>query len=323
MDIKNLVFQGGGVKGIAYAGAIRELDKHGVLGGVVNVAGASAGAITAALLAAGVTVDELEAILTSTDFKSFMDGRGWVVGDAYRLFEHYGMYKGDAFEKWLQAQIGHITERVTGHAQPLVTFAGLRALAAQHPGVNRELYVVTTNLTRQVPEIFSAHTHPDLPVVKAVRMSMSIPLFFEAVQLNGDVYVDGGVSWNYPIDLFDGVRRRPIIGRLPIDLPSVHRGTLGFSLGTKEQIESEKHGWQPLAVPITGIDTYIKALFSFLLDTATRLHLDAAAIPRTVFIDDAGIPTTDFEITPDQMKTLVDNGASATAAWFAERRRAL
>jgi hypothetical protein len=106
-------------------------------------------------------------------------------------------------------------------------------------------------------------------------------------------------------------------------VPGVHRGTLGFSLGTHDEIEAERHGWQPLPADITGLETYIKALFSFLLDTATRLHLDAAAIPRTVFIDDAGIPTTDFEITPEQMKVLVENGSMATAAWFAKHPRAL
>lgn len=316
-SIQNLVFQGGGVKGIAYAGAIRVLEQQGVLGGVVNVAGTSAGAITAALLAAGVTADELEGILRSTDFTSFLDGPGWIVRESVRLYERFGIHPGQSFEAWLRTQLGALTERITGRAQPDITFGGLRALAAQYPGRIRDLHVVTTNLVRQLPEVFSADTRPDVPVFRAVRMSMSIPLFFEAVSFEGGVYVDGGVSWNYPIDLFDGAYRKPVLGRPAASgVPSY---TLGFSLGTKQEIAAEQHDWQPLPVTIDGLEGYVRALTSFLLETPTLLHLDEAALARTVFIDNAGVGTTDFAISKEQMDRLVENGATATAAWFAAR----
>jgi NTE family protein len=319
MAIQNLVFQGGGVKGIAYAGALRELERQGVLGGVVNVAGTSAGAITAALLAAGVTAGELEAILRGTDFTSFMDGAGWVVRESARIFRSFGAHPGQAFEAWLRTQLGAITERTTGRARPDITFADLRDLAAQHPDRIRKLYVVTTNLTRQVAEVFSAETRPDVPVFQAVRMSMSIPLFFEAVRFEGDLYVDGGVSWNYPIDLFDGARRQAVIGD-PGGVGGVQPSTLGFSLGTQAQIASAQHAWQPLPIAVDDMASYTHALCSFMLTTSTLLHLDAAAIPRTVFIDDANVPTTNFAITPAQMNALIENGASATQAWLAKQR---
>ncbi|WP_437587266.1 patatin-like phospholipase family protein [Sorangium sp. So ce1000] len=315
MTIRNLVFQGGGVKGLAYVGAIAELEKRGALAGVTSVAGTSAGAITAALLAVGAGAEQVGRILRSTDFASFMDGGGWVVGDAVRLFNGYGVHPGKAFETWLRAQIAELTEVFTGRAQPDITFGDLSALAAQHPGRARMLYVVTTNLTRQVAEVFSAEAHADVPVYQAVRMSMSIPLFFEAYPFRGDLYVDGGVSWNYPIDLFDGAHRRPILGLLGKAV-GINPGTLGFSLGTKAQIASEQHDWRPLPARVDDLESYVKALTSFILDTSTLLHLDGAAIQRTVFIDNANIPTTDFEITPAQMDTLIENGAAATRRWF-------
>ena len=52
-QFRNLVFEGGGVKGIAYAGAIGVLERKGILKDIRRAGGASAGAITAALLAAG------------------------------------------------------------------------------------------------------------------------------------------------------------------------------------------------------------------------------------------------------------------------------
>ncbi|MGK3986061.1 patatin-like phospholipase family protein [Sorangium sp. So ce136] len=315
MTIKNLVFQGGGVKGMAYVGAIDELEKRDVLRGVTCVAGTSAGAITAALLAVGAGAEEVGRVLRGTDFTSFMDGGGWVVRESIRLFNDYGIHPGKAFETWLRAQIADLTEVVTGRAQPDITFGDLRALAAEHPGRARKLYVVSTNLTKQVAEVFSAEAHADVPIYQAVRMSMSIPLFFEAYPFRGDLYVDGGVSWNYPIDLFDGTHRRPVLGLLGKAI-GINPGTLGFSLGTKEQIESARHDWRPLPARVDSLESYVKALTSFVLDTSTLLHLDNAAIQRTVFIDNANIPTTDFEIAPAQMDVLIENGAAATRRWF-------
>ncbi|WP_437324496.1 patatin-like phospholipase family protein [Sorangium sp. So ce381] len=321
MTIRNLVFQGGGVKGMAYVGAIDELEKRNALAAVTSVAGTSAGAITAALLAVGAGAEQVGRILRSTDFTSFMDGGGWVVGGTVRLFDGYGIHPGKAFETWLRAQIAELTGVLTGRAQPDLTFGDLQALAAQHPGRARALYVVTTNLTRQVAEVFSAEAHADVPVYQAVRMSMSIPLFFEAYPFRGDLYVDGGVSWNYPIDLFDGTHRRPILGLLGKAV-GINPGTLGFSLGTKAQIDSAKDGWRPLPARIDGLEGYVKSLTSFILDTSTLRHLDSAAIQRTVFIDNANIPTTDFEITPAQMDALIENGAEATRRWFEAHRLA-
>jgi NTE family protein len=323
MALRNLVFQGGGVKGLAYAGAIEVLEQRGLLRGVTHVAGTSAGSITAALLALGITSQELNQVLTQTPFASFMDGGWGVIGDAKRLLTDYGIYKGDVFESWLQQQLAMLTKQLTGTAQPGLTFGQLRELASKYPGVCRELYVVTTNLSRQMPEVFCADSRPDVAIAQAVRMSMSIPLFFEAVHFEGNVYVDGGVSWNYPIDLFDGVIHRPVLGLTPRrvardrkDPEAIAQGTLGFSLGSAAEIESERQGWTPLPVTISDLEGLVKGLFNFMLEESTRLHLDEGSLRRTVFIDDAGVPTTDFELTAAQMEKLVANGRQATSAYL-------
>lgn len=317
MAIKNLVFQGGGVKGIAYCGAIQVLQAQDLLRTVENVAGASAGAITAALLAVGASADEIQSIVGGTDFASFMDGRGGVVGDTVRLVKHFGIYKGDEIEQWFRQQIGTLTQRLTGTAQPDLTFAQLSALVAKEPARFRNLYVVTTNLNRQTAEVFSAQTRPDVPLWQAVRMSMSIPLFFEAFHFNEDVYVDGGLSWNYPIDLFDGLMRDPVIGKpaMPPEV-GVNTDTLGFSLGTREQIQHLEQDGTPPSVPVTGLESYAKALFGFMINAANRLRLDPDSMQRTVFIDNANVSTTDFTLSDELKQKLVDNGILATTAWL-------
>ena len=70
----DLVCEGGGVKGIGLAGAYSALEQAGYE--PQNVAGTSAGAITAALIAAGYSADELREIVFELDFRQFED-RGW------------------------------------------------------------------------------------------------------------------------------------------------------------------------------------------------------------------------------------------------------
>jgi len=67
-----------------------------------------------------------------------------------------------------------------------------------------EFSVCVTNLTTGLTEFFTPYTHPDMPVYLALRASSSIPLVFKPVKWKGQLYVDGGVTSNYPIWAFDG-----------------------------------------------------------------------------------------------------------------------
>jgi NTE family protein len=94
-QFRNLVFEGGGVKGIAYVGAMQVLAQRGVLTDVRRVGGASAGAINALILALGFDPAEQKAILESADFSRFMDDSFFVISDIRRLATEFGWYKGD------------------------------------------------------------------------------------------------------------------------------------------------------------------------------------------------------------------------------------
>ncbi len=198
-QFRNLVFEGGGVKGIAYAGAIAVLEEKGILPDIRRVAGTSAGAITAALLALGASSQSVQEIVGGTDFREFMDNSWGVLRDIFRLVKKYGWYKGDKFAEWMKQQIFALTG-----GQADMTFGQLAGLAADDDETPyRELWMVASNLSMQSPQVFSAETTPDVPIWRAVRMSMSIPLFFASVDYEARVMVDGGVTWNYPVDLFD------------------------------------------------------------------------------------------------------------------------
>ena len=323
-QFRNLVFEGGGVKGIAYAGAIQVLESQGILPNITRVAGTSAGAITATLLALGAGSQDIAKIVGGTDFRQFMDSSLLPTSNIWRLVQDYGWYKGDAFATWMQ---GIIKQR-TGDAG--TTFAGLRALKAHDVkgrGAFRDLYMVGTDLSRQQALIFSGDDTPDMPLWYAARTSMSIPFFFQSVMAQGEVRVDGGVSWNYPIDMFDDRRflEDPKKGVKP-DYPTLYsddqvynKETLGFRVDTADEIAAEKRSWQSPPDKVDDIEDYIKALVGFMLDTANKTHLHDDDWHRTVFIDAAGIGATDFGLTQAQIKMLITNGvqgATAYLKWF-------
>ena len=313
--IENLCFQGGGVRGAAYAGAMQVLDERGLLSGIRRIAGTSAGAITAALMACGCGAQGLTDAILDTNFGSFLDGRGGVVGDAIRLMSHYGMHDGDVFEDVLREYV----TRGCGDAE--ITFEGLAREAASRPGEFSELFVITSNLNKQRAEVLCAQTHPKMRVVEAVRCSMSIPIVFEPHEHGGDLFVDGGLSWNYPIDLFDHAhpasaepRRQGAESGAVITAP-----TLGFAL-QPEPGASPDGFWSPEVAKIDTFGSMLRALVNFMYQSANMVHLHDVDIARTVFIDDLGVSDMAFDAPRDVIEKLVASGRAATSRYCDEHR---
>lgn len=136
---RNLVLEGGGIRGIAYGGALAALEERGILDSMQRVGGTSAGAIQAALLAVGYTPLEITHITFQTPIQKFTDGRWFFLGGFPRVANQFGWYLGDKFRKWLETLI----RQKTGIQD--LTFAQLHALQGRNR--TRDLYVMGTNLT--------------------------------------------------------------------------------------------------------------------------------------------------------------------------------
>lgn len=308
-QFENLVFEGGGVKGIAYAGALGVLEARGVLADIRRVAGTSAGAITACLVALGADAAQTREVVTETSFSSFEDSDLGIVRDIWRLVHRYGWYKGDAFAAWIRAHIA----RLSGN--PDLDFATLAGRADEAPGRYRRLYVIGTDLTDQRARVYSAHATPEVPIWKAIRISMSLPLFFASVRRERDVWVDGGLTWNYPIDLFD--RRRFVEAANGAPEESIYnKATLGFRVDARAEIASEQKRFGPPSVRVDDFVSYAKALVGFMIDMANHAHLEPHDWQRTVFIDAHGISTTDFNLSDAQISTLVESGRLGAETYF-------
>ena len=159
---KNLVFEGGGVKGIAYVGALRELVNRAILKDIARVGGTSAGAITAILVGLNYSLDEIDSILRNLDFKKFMDDSWGIIRDTDRLIKEFGWYKGDYFRTW----IGELIGKKTG--KPDATFAQVQQQKADKGF--RDMYFMGTNISTHFSEVFSHEHTPRMCVADAVRI---------------------------------------------------------------------------------------------------------------------------------------------------------
>ncbi len=322
---RNLVFEGGGVKGIAYVGAMEVLEEREILKDIIRVGGTSAGAINAALLGLNYSVAETKEILGKLNFRRFLDDSWGIVRDTNRLITEFGWYKGDFFRGW----IGEIIEAKTGNGES--TFLEANTLKAERNF--RDLYFMGTNLSTGFGEVFSFEHTPRMCVADAVRISMSIPLFFAAKRsIRGDVYVDGGVVDNYPVKLFDRQKYVVAHSRAPEyyakqneDLRQAGRTispyvynqeTLGFRLDSAREVAIFRDQAEPDHQKIEDFFAYTWALVETILSIQNNYHLHSDDWQRTIYIDTLGVGTTDFDLSDDKKGALVTSGRTNTQKYF-------
>jgi NTE family protein len=324
----NLVFEGGGVKGIAYVGAMEEIERRGILSGIQRVAGTSAGAINAILVGLGYTTEETKQVLWDMDFNKFMDASGGFIGNSIRLIRSFGWFKGDFCRDW----IGELVKAKTGDAN--CTFAAAEEMKKARGF--KSMYFMTTNISTRFSEVFSAEKTPDVPLADAVRFSMSIPFFFAAKRYGSrqDVYVDGGVLDNYPVKIFDRMRyvtaanrarstkyydaiNREFLEKHPQSSPyAYNKETLGFRLDSKDEISLFRDQNEPVAQEVSGLFGFIKNIAFTYLDAQDNAHLHSDDWQRTIYIDTLGVGTTDFKITDAKKEALLISGRNGTQAYF-------
>lgn len=294
------VFEGGGVKGIGHVGAVSVVEGKGYQ--FENLAGVSAGAIVAALLAAGYSAAELKGVMDDLDYNNFKDagflGGIPALGPVGRLLFSDGIYKGDWFETWMADLLAY---------KGVVTFKDL--VMPEHFGDMRyryKLQVVAADISKGkmlvLPEDITGYgIKPDnLHVARAVRMSMSIPFFFKPVKIKwqggqASYIVDGGVLSNFPVWLFDD------------GSPNPPWPTLGFKLVSPKDGKPHK---------IKGPISMFTALFNTMLDAHDARHVATSDFVRTIAIPTLDVGTVDFDITKEKSEALFQSGVDAATDFF-------
>ena len=322
---KNLVMEGGGIRGVAYGGALNELQKQGILPQIERVGGTSAGAIQAMLLAVGYTPDEITRITYETNIKAFADGKFIFFGGFNRMAKQFGWYRGEKFSKWL----GKLIAQKTGNAD--ITLAELHAMAGKNSF--RDLYVTGTNLSKQQTEILSYETYPEMKVRDAVRISMSIPLYFKAVAINqrgqvvslkkntegASIMVDGGITANFPIHIFDQPQYFASAKTSTPGSPFLNPETLGLRLDRAEQIafDQKQAGLAPYT--IYNFNDYIGAFYNMVLENLNRNTLTSEDWQRTISINTLQFSPKIKKLSVVQKEQLLQSGQQAVQDFLARK----
>jgi NTE family protein len=295
------VFSGGGVKGIAFAGALRAAEEAGY-DEWVRVAGTSAGAIVAMALAVGYGAEGIHDALGAQDLSRLAD-YGGPITRVVDLVCREGLTRGKALTAWL--------ERLLGEApRPARTFGDLEAGRLQVVGTDlahSRLVVFPDDVGLYEDEHGRALAPERFPIATAVRVSAGYPYFFPPVRLRDratgkdGVLVDGGVASAFPLFVFDR--------------PAPRHPTWGFRL------HSGFGARRPVQHDIDGLDWPLDMLKA-ILDTAMNAFdtRDLRAFgDRTVSIPTGDVPTLAFSLTAEQRRLLYDRGRAAGRAFFAGR----
>jgi NTE family protein len=305
----DLVLEGGGVKGIALVGALLPLAEAGYR--FPRVAGTSAGAVVASVLAAlqmrGEPVARLTDITRTLDYSKFRD-RGFPgkylgplgpIADVLSVLFEDGAYEGDYLAGWLSGVLGDLG---------VETFGDLRTRDPGDDGEIHHLYSLAVTASdvssrRLVKLPWDYHEYgldPDEQrVVSAVRASSSIPFFFEPVSLKGprgtSTLVDGGLLSNYPISIFDR------LDGVPPRWPTIGVRLDAHDIVKRDPIRPVKG---PVALGVAIVETAIEA-------SQAEHILDPCNVARSVKVETGELGEIDFDITDEQQELLLVAGRRA------------
>lgn len=377
----DFAFEGGGAKGIVFAGALQELARRNQLA-TGRLLGTSAGAITATLLAAGYTPAEMLVALQERDadnkpvFMGFLGepapfdeqavrssairrllndinipfvpdaaerrAEDWIAArlashpfgrHLFAFVERGGWYAADRFVAWFERMLDSGEFNGTPRA-----FSGM-TLAEFRQATGKELTLIAADTTSQRMLLLNHRTAPQLPVVYATRMSMSVPLLWEEViwqEAWGDYYlwdpkaqtlkpipmkgaeiVDGGLLSNFPIALL--MSDRPDVNA--IMGPPKTKNVLGLlideTLPVPDRPERPAEDTGGLAATLGGSRTAQR--LQRLLNTATCAHdnlAKAVFAANVVRLPAGGYGTTQFDMTDEERGALMAAGRQAMAAFL-------
>lgn len=213
--LRCLVLEGGGMKGAAYAGALKVLEKYGLLKDIEFIAGSSAGAIAALIIGLGYEVEEANKILSDLPVDSFLEsGKAWSITPDFftkgkQIFsvlanKNHSLSSGKKFLEWIKKLVAN----KLGNENATFRDLNNKIEKDKQLGINtrfKNLYITGTNLSLTIPEceVFSLENTPDMPLAIAILISSTFPFVFEPVEWNGHKYVDGGLKNNTPGSIFD------------------------------------------------------------------------------------------------------------------------
>lgn len=286
----NMVFEGGGVLGCAYIGVIEELHARGMWNSIKCFAGASIGAITAIICACRPSLKQIADTLLSIDIERMLDRPCFPIA-AYNLITHKGICPGEYALNWIREQL------TTLCGDPDIK------LAALEEKFDTKLTVCVLNVTKRRVEYITGKTHPTCSVALLGRAAMSISGLFIPVDLfgNGDLYVDGGMLNNYPIQCFHYQSPNADV---------INPNTIGAMLFSDADAQVD-------FPPIGGVIDYGLVHLNMLWNWPQKQHMDEQDWARTIKVRTGTMSSLNFKISRAEVDNLVSRGRDGVRDWCA------
>lgn len=184
--INTLILSGGGVKCISFIGALESLFNHQdyIQLNLKEICSVSGGCFIALMLILKYDIIEMKNIIIDTSFNNLKKI------NYINFFKYWGLDSGKKLVDWL----GNFIE--TKNLDKTITF---KELYNYNP---IKFNIIATNLNEFKLKQFNHETTPNLKILDAIRISMTIPLVFTKIMYNQEYYVDGAIINNYPLELY-------------------------------------------------------------------------------------------------------------------------
>lgn len=262
--IKNLVLSGGGIKGIAYLGIMKYMQENDLLKNIENIAASSVGGIFGLLITLGYSYEEQSKLLNGIDLKNLLN----IYEIDFKIFiNSFGINSGENLNKLIKLLIKKKLDKDD------ITFKEL------YDKTKINLILTGTCLNKQCIKYFNYISTPDMLISLALKITYSVPFVFNKVYYNDDVYVDGGLLNNFPMDYFED------------DI----KNTLGFSLRGKTEITN-----------LDNLDNYILSLLYVPSQSLHNKILEKYS--KYIIIINVPIEIFDIELNTDEFNNIIEIG---------------
>jgi predicted acylesterase/phospholipase RssA len=276
---KRICLSGGGIRAVAFVGALEILETQGLLRSVKEYIGVSAGALISYGLVLGYTIQELKKLCMEFDFGLI---RCVDPESAMNFLDQYGFDRGDNLKRFLESILKQ------KNLPPDTTF---QDLAVQRPNLPT-LRCFASDLNVCEPREFSLALTPTVKLTEALLATMSLTFYFTPVidPLNGHYLTDGGVLHNYPMAFLPVEERNDCLG-------------LMFS---NEHVENKA---------IVDVYDFLNQLFACVYMPRTRKIL-LETKHNTIVLPHGDYPSWNFEATKEEKADLMKSAQEATKSFL-------
>ena len=190
MTIKTLCLSGGGINCLSFIGALEYLEYCNYINidKINNYIGTSGGSILCLFLVLGYSLKEIKDFILKFDFNPLNNIDN---NNLDNILINYGINNGDSF---IIIFINFIKSKFNIEN---INFLDLYKIT------KKKLNIIGTNFTKSCEECFNYKTTPSMPIIIALRISISIPIFFAPIYYNNNYYIDGGIYNNFGLNYSD------------------------------------------------------------------------------------------------------------------------